>query len=189
MSALLTPPATIRLAEYEQNGTGETPSELVRGRVVDMNPPTPYHGWVCLNVGGILRAFVRANKLGRVMGNDSGIITESDPDTLRGADVAFYSFNRLPPGPFSRDEYLAVVPEFIVEVLSPSDRWSRVFAKVTEYLNAGVTAVCVLDPNPASAGATVYRDDRPPEIFAADAELVVPDVLPGFHVRVGEFWE
>ena len=189
MSALLIPPATIRLAEYERNGLNETPSELVRGRIVGMNPPTPYHGWVCGNVIGILRDFARANKLGRVMGNDSGIITESEPDTLRGADVAFYSFKRLPSGPFSRDEYLAVVPEFIVEVLSPSDRWSRVFAKVTEYLNAGVTAVCVLDPNPASACATVYRDDRSPETFAADAELIVPDVLPGFRVRVGEFWE
>lgn len=189
MSALMEPPATIRLAEYERNGLSETPSELVRGRIVEMNPPTPYHGWVCSNVNRMLANYVVEHKLGRVMGNDSGIITESDPDTLRGADVAFYSFGRLPPGPFSRDEYLAVVPEFIVEVLSPSDRWSKVFAKVTEYLNAGVTAVCVLDPNPASAGATVYRDDRAPEAFAADAELVVPDVLPGFRVRVCEFWE
>lgn len=180
---------TVTLEDYRRMDRSDRPTELVRGKVIELDYPTPYHGWVCSNVNGILRAFVRANKLGRVMGNYSGIITESEPDTLRGADVAFYSFNRLPPGPFSRDEYLAVVPEFIVEVLSPSDRWSRVFAKVTEYLNAGVTAVCVLDPNPASAGATVYRDDRSPESFAADAEMVVPDVLPGFRVRVGEFWE
>lgn len=123
------------------------------------------------------------------MSNDSGVQTESEPDTLRGADLACYSFGRLPPEPFSRDEYLAVVPEFIVEVLSPSDRWSKVLEKVKEYLSAGVTAVCVLDSNPARAGATVYRDDRAPETFAADAELVVPDVLPGFRVRVGEFWK
>jgi Uma2 family endonuclease len=190
MSALLTPPPeTIRLAEYERIDSNGTPSELVRGRIVEMNPPTPYHGWVCGNVNGILRAFVRAQKLGRVMSNDSGVVTESDPDTLRGADAAFYSFARLPPGPFSRDEYLSVVPDFIVEVLSPNDRWSHVFAKVTEYLKAGVTAVCLLDPNPTSAGATVYRDRRAPEAFGPDAELTVPDVLPGFRVRVGEFWE
>lgn len=179
----------ITIEDYRRIDWSDRPSELVRGKVIELDYPTPYRGWVCSNVAGILGKYVIANNLGRVMGNGSGVQTEHDPDTLRGADVAFYSFNRLPPGPFSRDEYLAVVPEFIVEVLSPSDRWSRVFAKVTEYLNAGVTAVCVLDPNPASAGATVYRDDRSPETFAADAELVVPDVLPGFRVRVGEFWE
>ena len=121
------------------------------------------------------------------MGNDSGVITERDPDSMRGADLAFYSFNRLPPGPFTRDEYLAVVPEFIVEVRSPSDRMSRVLAKVTEYLSAGVNAVCVLDPIVGTA--MVYRDEGTPETFAADADLVVPDVLPGFRARVGEFWE
>ena len=123
------------------------------------------------------------------MCNDSGIHTEREPDTLRGADVAFYSYARFPAGPFSRTQYLAVVPELIFEVRSPSDRWSEVLAKVTEYLNAGVTAVCVLDPNPTRATATVYRDNQPPEAFAADAELTLPDVLPGFQVRVGEFWE
>jgi Uma2 family endonuclease len=92
----------------------------------------------------------------------------------------------LPPGPFTRDEYLAVVPELVVEVRSPSDRWTRVFAKVTEYLGAGVTAVCVVDP--AGETATVYRDNQPPQAFAADAELTLPDVLPGFRVRVAEFW-
>lgn len=190
MSALMTPPPeTIRLADYERNATSKSPSELVRGRIVEMNPPTPYHGWVCGNVNRILGNYIVSRKLGRVMSNDSGVVTESDPDTLRGADVAYYSFARLPPGPFSRDEYLAVVPDFIVEVMSPNDRWSQVFAKVTEYLKAGVTAVCVLDPNPASAGATVYRDNRAPEQFAAEAELVLPDVLPGFRVRVSEFWE
>jgi Uma2 family endonuclease len=179
----------ITIEEYRQRDRCDRPTELVRGRVIELEYGTPYHGWICSNFVGMLGRYVVDHKLGRVMSNDSGVVTESDPDTLRGADVAYYSFDRLPPGAFSRDEYLAVVPEFIVEVLSPNDRWSAVFAKVTEYLKAGVTAVCVLDANPASAGATIYRDRRAPESFGPDAELTVPDALPGFRVRVGEFWE
>lgn len=185
MTAVPALPKLLTLAEYAKLDLPNT--ELVRGKVIPMNQPVPFHGWVCGNVIGILRDFVRANSLGRVMGNDSGVVTERDPDTVRGADVAFYSYARLPAGPFTRDEYLAVVPELVVEVLSPSDRWSRVLAKVNEYLTAGVTAVCVVDP--AAETATVYRDNQPPQAFATAAELIVPDVLPGFRVRVGELWE
>ena len=75
-------------------------TELVRGRVVEVPQPYPYHGYVCMNIGRVVDAFVRARKLGRVMTNDSGVITERGPDTVRGADVCFYSFARIPPGPF-----------------------------------------------------------------------------------------
>src|SRR5438105_2756580 len=75
------------------------PNELVRGRIVTMNPPTPFHGYVCANTAGILREFVQPRDLGRVMTNDSGVVTERGPDTVRGADVAFYSYQRLPKGP------------------------------------------------------------------------------------------
>ena len=30
--------------------------------------------------------------LGHVLSNDSGVITERDPDTVRGADISFYSY-------------------------------------------------------------------------------------------------
>src|SRR5688572_15728453 len=120
-------------------------AELVRGRVEPVNMPTPRHGEVCFNVARILDAFVRANKLGRIVTNDSGIITERDPDTVRGADVAYYGYARVPKGPLPRG-YLPIAPDVAVEVLSEDDRWPRLLRKIGEYLKAGVLAVCVLDP-------------------------------------------
>ena len=73
------------------------------------------------------------------------------------------------------------------EVVSPSDRWSEVLGKVTEYLTAGVTTVCVV--NPRDRTAMVYRDNQDPEPVAADAELTFPDVLPGFRVPLRRFFE
>ena len=72
--------------------------ELVRGRVVEMNMPGFEHGEICVTVASILRAFVSERGLGRVVGNDSGILTERDPDTVRGADVSYYSYARVPRG-------------------------------------------------------------------------------------------
>src|SRR5207249_4297108 len=65
--------------------------ELVRGEIVTMPPPGFRHGDVQLAIGSLLRQFVRANRLGRVT-VESGVVTEDDPDTVRGPDVSFWSY-------------------------------------------------------------------------------------------------
>jgi Uma2 family endonuclease len=119
--------------------------------------------------------------------NDSGIITERGPDTLRGADFAFYSYKRVPKRTLARRGYLAVVPDLAAEVKSPDDRWKKILAKVAEYLNAGVSVVCVFDPERTTV--TVYRPDEPEQFFGADDVLSIPDVLPGFSEPVKRFFE
>ncbi len=64
--------------------------ELERGEVVEMPPPMKYHGFVCANISGILRTFAIQRKSGYPCSNDSGLIVEHDPDTVRGPDVTFY---------------------------------------------------------------------------------------------------
>jgi Uma2 family endonuclease len=162
------------------------PEELVRGRVIASVVPDRRHGYVCLRAGRIIADFVEKHDLGRLMSNDSGVITERNPDSVRGADVAFYSYKRLPKGPLAPG-YGPEVPELVVEVRSPSDRWRDIHEKITEYLNAGVTVVVVLDPGPDTAH--VFSADDAPKILATDDELVLPGILDEFRVRVGEFFE
>jgi Uma2 family endonuclease len=164
----------------------DRPRELIAGRVVVLPIPYAFYGLVCANVSRRLSNHVGANDSGRVMAR-SGVITNSDPDTVRLADVSYYSFERLPRGRFPEDRFLDVRPELAVEVPLPGERWTRVLVKVAEFLNAGVEAVCVVDT--ANGTVCVYRDDRSPEPFAADAELTLPDVLPGFRVPVRQFFE
>jgi len=66
--------------------------EPVRGRILEKERPKPAHGYYCANISGILRDFVRAHDLGRIVSNDSGVVTERGPDTVRGPGVAFYSY-------------------------------------------------------------------------------------------------
>jgi Uma2 family endonuclease len=118
--------------------------------------------------------------------NDSGVITEHDLDTVRGPDVAFYSFTRVPPGPFPRGRYLDVVPELVVEVRSPGDRWRDIHTKVGEYIGAGVSVVCVADD--PTERVHVFDDDGN-RILAGDDELTFPNILAGFRVAVRRFFE
>jgi Uma2 family endonuclease len=176
----------LTLDEYAKLPCDGTETELVRGKVVRMPPTFPYHGLICSRLVRILGAFAEEHGLGWVLSNDAGVVTERDPDTLRGPDVAFYSYARIPKGPFPQNAYLSVVPELVVEVRSPSDRWPKVLAKMAEYLDAGVSVVCILDAE--SQKVQLYRDALPQTLHGSD-DLTVPDILPGFRVSVSRFFE
>src|SRR5947209_20511120 len=64
--------------------------ELVRGEVIELPPPMKIHGVVTANTAAELRAYARKRRKGYVTCNDSGVILERDPDTVRGPDVALY---------------------------------------------------------------------------------------------------
>jgi Uma2 family endonuclease len=172
--------------EYARLPDNDRPSELVRGRIVEMNPPTPRHGQICSKVDRIVGAYVDAHELGHFLTNDSAVITERNPDTVRGGDLVFYSHAKVPKGPIPPG-YLSVVPELVFEVRSEDDRWKKIQRKVAEYLEAGVSVVCVLDDDPPTI--YLYTADQPVRILEADDELELPDVLPGFRVTVRRFFE
>lgn len=160
-------------------------TELVKGKVVDMPSPKPEHGYYCLNIGSLLREHVRSKDLGRVVSNDSGVVTAHGPDTVRGPDVAYYSYERVPKGPLPKGYWPA--PELVFEVRSPSDRLSDMYGKVGEYLNAGVKVVCLVDPDKATV--IVYPGEEFHRMLGATDDLTLPEVLPEFHVPVRQLFE
>ncbi len=188
MPATLTPPpaaALLTAAEFAVRCAGRH-VELIDGVVVESPVPQQRHGKVCFRVAQALGNFADAADLGHVSTNDSFVRTATGPDRVRGADVCFFGYARLPKGDVP-DGLLAVAPDLMVEVRSPSEGWNDVFTKVGEYLTAGVRVVVVLDMPTRSA--SVYRTDALQQILTADADLTVPDVLPEFAVRVGKLFE
>jgi Uma2 family endonuclease len=161
------------------------PVELVRGRIVSMTPPKPLHGWICNQVAFLITLHLRQVDSCRVFINDTGILTEREPDSLRGADVSFYSYERVPASS-SLEEYFDVAPEVVFEVLSPVDRWPKVLARVAEYLEVGVLVVSVVDPKTHSVH--VYRPDEPVRVLGADDDWSAPEVFGEFRVPVRQFF-
>jgi Uma2 family endonuclease len=161
--------------------------DLVNGRVVRYPMPHAEHGYVSSNVVGVLGAFIRGNDLGRGFSCDTFIRTKIDPPSCRGADYCFVSYSKLPKGQRIPEGPLVVAPELVVEVRSPSDRPGSVNEKVDEYIAAGVAVVIVLDPETESLA--VHRKDELPIRMHNGDELTLPDVLPGFAVRISQFFE
>jgi Uma2 family endonuclease len=183
---MATAEALMTAEEYLLLPDDGTPNELVRGRVVPVNMPKPRHGEICANIVFLLGSFAREHGLGRVICNDSGVITERDPDTVRGADVAFYSYLRMPKGPAPRG-YPAMAPDLVFEVRSPGDRWRDILEKVLEYLDAGVTEVCVVDE--VQQTIHLYSAEQPDRILTADEELSLPDILGDLRLKVQQLFD
>ncbi len=146
------------------------------------------HGYICNNASAIITPFVREHGLGRVFSNDTFTKTrvKEPTETLRGPDVAFVSYARMPKGPIPNGP-LPCAPDLVIEVRSPSDRIPQLSTKATEYLDAGVTVVIVLDPDTESLA--VYRENELPIRMHNSDELTLPEVLPGFAVEVKKFFE
>ena len=162
------------------------PTELVKGELVTMPPPRPRHGEICMQTGYLLRRYLEDHPIGRVLSNDSSMVTEREPDTVRGPDIAYYSYERVPKGPLP-DGLLSVPPELVFEVGSPKQPWSELHTKVAEYLNVGVQVVCILDDK--SRTAHLFFVDGEPRALASSDELALPDVLGEFCVPVSRFFE
>ena len=86
-------------------------AELVRGVLVVGEPPGLRHGRIAIELGAALATYARAHGLGRVY-VESGFKLMSNPDTVRGPDVAFISQARLPdPEPVG---YPTLAPDLVV---------------------------------------------------------------------------
>ncbi len=186
------PPATVPLPalvtadEFLRLHGDESGVELVNGRTVRLSMPGAQHGEVCVNAAVILHAYVKRNKLGRVMGNDTFVVTRTNPAAVRGADVLYISYRTLPAGVPTPVGAITPPLELVVEVRSPSDSPADLAAKAAEYLAAGVMVVLLLDPETDTA--TVCRRNKPDQPFGPADTLTLPDVLPGFAVAVAEFF-
>jgi Uma2 family endonuclease len=155
--------------------------ELIQGVILTMPPPQAPHGVCCMKIARRIGNFVDDHNLGIAVSNGTGFITERDPDTVRGADVAFWSRERLPKLP---QGYISIPPDLAVEVVSPDDHFSRVQKKVAHYLTHGVRLLWVVDPEDRSV--TVYRPDRAMRIFGETDAITGEEVLSGFQCRVAD---
>jgi Uma2 family endonuclease len=157
--------------------------ELLQGVIITMPPPQARHGVCCGKVGRLIGNYVEANKLGFTTCNDAGFISERDPDSVRGPDVAFYSGRRVAEVP---EGYFEVAPDLAVEVLSPSDAHTRVQEKVRHYLTHGVSMVWLVDPELRIV--TVYRRREHARTLEETDTLLGEEVLPGFSCNVAEIF-
>jgi len=162
-------------------------TELVRGRIVCVPPPSTIHGKYVRRIGASLGHFSDEHALGEVV-VESGYLLESDPDTVRGPDVSFIAAAALSEGLPPRG-YHEGAPTLAVEVISPDETEEKVTAKIELYLAAG--AERVWEVRPRLRTVTVHRRGAEPVTLTATSTLTSFDAgfaVEGFALRVADIF-
>jgi Uma2 family endonuclease len=156
--------------------------ELIDGEIVRMSPSGAEHGRVAMNLGAILRQHVKAHGLGKVFAAETGF--KLAPRRVRAPDVAFVRAERLTQGIPAK--FFDGAPDLAVEVVSPSDSWPDVEAKVEDWLARGARSCWVVDPK--ARRVVVYRPDGRAARLD-DKAVVTDDTLPGLSLPVAEIFD
>jgi Uma2 family endonuclease len=159
--------------------------ELIEGVLHRMSPAGFEHGEIGSTFVRHLGNFVVPRDLGRVVTGETGFFLSRDPETVVAPDAAFVRADRLPPRA-ERRGYLDLVPDLVVEVVSPNDRPTEVEDKVARYLAAGARLVWVTYPRRRLV--RVHAPGRAPQDLSEGDALDGEDVLPGFRLPVDDIF-
>ena len=182
----MAPKTTISCAEFERLAGTLGPAELVDGEIVGMSLGGYAHSLVTGNIYCLLRDFATKNQLGRVLTNELGIHVQQSPPRSRGADVAFISFERLPPGE-APTGFLTFPPDLIVEVLGADDTVGKLKDKVDDYHRFGVRMVWIADPRARSV--TLFPLGEPQRTLREGDCISGGDILPGQSLPVQSLFD
>jgi len=158
--------------------------ELVAGRVIRMSLPGWQHGVIVGRLLGMLVTYLRGRNAGEAVG-EVGFTLRTNPDTVRGPDIAFVRQERVPHGTLRT--FWPGAPDMAIEVRSPGDTLRETDVKIAEYLSVGVSAVVVVDPDASSV--SVHRPGTPRSISGRGEELDLSDVIPGFRCTVDDIFD
>ena len=158
--------------------------ELVEGRLVRMSPVSFDHGRIVVRLAARLYGFLQDHPLGVVV-TDVGFTLRTNPDTVRGPDIAFLKSDRV-PSPGGRG-YVKGAPDLVIEVLSPEDRPRETRQKIDGYIERGVSLVVVIDPG--NKTATTFRSGSRSVTLGSKEELDLGDVIPGFSCQLREIFQ
>ena len=128
--------------------------ELINGRII-MTPPAGWpHGGVEAALVSPLTQYVQSRKLGVVLGSSAGYDLPSG-DTVE-PDVSFIAIRRFAAGPKPVvGKFLRIVPNLVVEILSPTTARKDRIDKKSVYERNGVDEYWIVDP--ARKQVTVFR--------------------------------
>ncbi len=169
-----------RLSRLNRPWRFETTAE---GALLMNAPAGPDSSAQGLEIAVALTLWARSGGGGRVF--ESGAGFRLPDQAVRSPDAAWISSGRLAAADRSRI-FWAVVPDFVLEVRSASDRLADQQAKMQLWIADGVRLGWLLDAQDETAW--IYRPGRQPQCLARPARLSGEDVLPGLAVDLARIW-
>ncbi len=156
-----------------------------KGELIVMPPTGMKTGWRNSKITG--RLWEWAEKDGSGLSFDSSTLFTLPDGSKRSPDASWIRRERVEK--LSQEEqagFAAIVPDFVIELRSPTDRWLVLEEKMLDYMRNGVRLAWLLDPG--SKRVHIYRPNQPVEILDNPETVSAEPELPNFTFNVQEIW-
>ncbi len=156
-----------------------------RGDLVIMPPTGGETGSRNSEVGADFVFWNRRSKLGKVF--DSSTCFKLPNGADRSPDVAWVKLDRWDTLTLEQKEkFPAIAPDFVLELMSPTDSLRQTQAKMQEYMANGVKLGWLIHRK--NRTVEIYRQGEAVEYLKSPTTLSGEDVLPGFFLEMHLVW-
>jgi Uma2 family endonuclease len=125
------------------------------------------------------------NKLGKVFDSSGGFKLPNGANRAPDACwVKLERWNALTPE--QQKKFPPICPDFVVELMSPSDSLKETQDKMKEYRDNGAVLGWLI--NRKSRQVEIYRLNQEVEVLESPAAVSGEDVLPGFILNLESIW-
>ena len=156
--------------------------ELDEGELIEMTRPAYEHNRILALLQGELYVYFRAHGTGEALISEN--LYALSPMTRRAPDLAIVLGERREG--LRGAKVIGVIPDIVVEVLSPSERMGAVHRKLKQYFEAGVKEAWIVDPS--SRTIEIWTGPALPERELAEGDSLSSPLLPGFSLGVAELF-
>jgi Uma2 family endonuclease len=176
--------------------TNEQVFEIINGERIPKLPTVGGHNYVLNLLYQLLFVHLMATSVGRVFSEATYVLPDKyDSNWVTGSrtpDLLFYAQERwdayIAADADWREKPYLLVPDFVAEIVSPTDTFSKLDEKIDAYLLDGVRLIWIIDPQRKKA--FIHAPDlEQPQTLTGDALLDAREVIPGFQVVLSKLFE
>lgn len=155
------------------------------GDLIIMSPEGLGSGAGNAELAAVFAVWSKRDGSGRIFGSSTGFILPNG--AMRAPDLSWVRHERLKRlGKEERERFPRLCPDFVLELLSPSDSRRRVQVKMEEYIANGAQLAWMIDPQRKQVHT--YKPGHEPEILDNPQFVSGEPVLKGFSLSLADLW-
>ena len=173
---MVTSKKKLTVKEFFNLPEGETAYELIDGEAIPKMSPKFFHSRIQKTLLIMLDNW--AKNRGRIEPEWAIKLKRNGSDWIPIPDLTYTSYNRL-SADWILDEACPVAPELAIEIISPGQTFGDMAEKATDYIQAGVARVWLIDTKAKTI--TVFYPNTLPQTFREN-KVISDEILPELSI-------
>ena len=162
--------------KFERNANGE---------IIIMSPTGGETGKYNIEIAADFVIWNRQTQLGVCF--DSSTCFKLPNGADRSPDVSWIKQERWDTlTPEQKEKFPPIAPDFVLEIMSPTDTLKKTQEKMQEYMNNGIKLGWLIAPK--TRRVEIYRPGQAVEVLQSPTALSGEDILPGFILNLESIW-